>query len=135
MRRHSVSLYIRIQSQCWKIQSRITANTDTFDAVFSFCLCICICFRCLGLAQGLRLQFRKIFSSSYHSLTSNHATFVCERKLMLKLCQKPKSEIFSLCFQNYYYYYYYYHYYYYYYHHHHYYYYCYFYYYYYYYYY
>ena len=41
--------------------------------IFYICLCNPICFRCLGLAKGLRVQFRGTYSSSNESLTANHA--------------------------------------------------------------
>ena len=55
--------------------------------IFSFCLSITIRFRCLGLAQGLRVRFRGTSSSSTDTLTSDHAIFFCEHEVMLKLCQ------------------------------------------------
>ena len=51
----------------------------------SFCLCIHIYFHCLKLAQGFRVQSQGTLSSSNEPLTSNHAVFVCEHDLMLKL--------------------------------------------------
>ena len=32
--------FYRIQSECGKIRTRKTSNTDTFDAV---CVCVCVC--------------------------------------------------------------------------------------------
>ena len=56
---------------------------------FSFCLCICICFGSLGLTQRLSVQFLGTFLSSTEPLTSNHAVFICEHEVILKLWQDP----------------------------------------------